>query len=215
VAAGRPDLVGKINIAQLDITKEVIRHQSFALGSSVMSATYAHPMIHFALPIPISTGTSDFFIGKAAQLDTWGIEFDRTHFPQGATLTITDRCGLLLYRYPVEANTGALGRPIPKPLWDKLARGEGWQGRFINKRKDGTLYEEDSIISPVRDAAGKIVNYVSLGRDVSREAALEAQLRQSQKQEAIGQLAGGVAHDFNNILAVMLFAAEGVSCLRI
>jgi two-component system cell cycle sensor histidine kinase/response regulator CckA len=80
-------------------------------------------------------------------------------------------------------------------------RGETWSGHFINKRKDGTLYEEEATISPVRDAAGKIINYVAVKRDVTREVQLEAQFRQSQKMEAIGQLAGGVAHDFNNILA--------------
>jgi PAS domain S-box-containing protein len=85
-------------------------------------------------------------------------------------------------------------------MWAMLAAGEVWSGRLINKRKDGTLYEEDGAISPMRDGAGKIVNYVAVKRDVTREAALEKQLRQAQKMEVVGKLAGGVAHDFNNIL---------------
>jgi len=89
-----------------------------------------------------------------------------------------------------------------------LTRGEVWQGHFIDKRKDGTLYTAEATISPVRDPAGRIINYVAVLRDVTREAQLEAQLRQSQKLEAIGQLAGGVAHDFNNILAVILMQTE-------
>jgi PAS domain S-box-containing protein len=93
-------------------------------------------------------------------------------------------------------------------MWDVLVHGQIWSGHFINRRKDGTLYEEEATISPVRDAAGNLVNYVAVKRDVTREVQLETQLRQSQKMEAIGQLAGGVAHDFNNILAAMMMQAE-------
>src|ERR1019366_1820678 len=72
---------------------------------------------------------------------------------------------------------------------------------------DGTFFEEEATISPVRDVAGKVVNYVAVKRDVTREVELESQIRQAQKMEAIGHLAGGVAHDFNNILAVIQLQA--------
>ncbi len=93
-------------------------------------------------------------------------------------------------------------------LWKTITRGEVWTGHIINKRKDGTLYEQDATISPVRNLSGEITNFVSVKRDVTREVELEAQLRQAQKMEAIGQLAGGVAHDFNNILTAILGNAE-------
>jgi len=85
-------------------------------------------------------------------------------------------------------------------MWALLSAGETWRGQMINKRKDGTFYEEEATISPVHDPAGTIINYVAVKRDVSHEAQLEAQLRQAQKMEAVGRLAGGVAHDFNNLL---------------
>ena len=88
-------------------------------------------------------------------------------------------------------------------MWTVLSRGEVWRGRITNKRKDGTLFDEDATISPVRDAAGKVVNYVAVKRDVTNETLLEQQLLQAQKMEAVGRLAGGVAHDFNNLLGVI------------
>jgi PAS domain S-box-containing protein len=93
-------------------------------------------------------------------------------------------------------------------LWIKLTRGETWSGKFLNRSKSGRIYEEEATISPVRDASGKVVNFVSVKRDVSVERQLEEQLRQSQKMEAIGQLAGGVAHDFNNMLGVIIGYSE-------
>ena len=89
-----------------------------------------------------------------------------------------------------------------------LTAGGVWRGHLINRRKDGTLYEEDATISPVRNAAGAIVNYVAVKRDVSREVELEAQNRQAAKMEAVGKLAAGVAHDFNNKIQIILGSVE-------
>jgi len=95
-----------------------------------------------------------------------------------------------------------------RALWDTISSGCVWSGRLVNKRKDGTLFEEEATISPVLDEQGKIVNFVAVKRDVSKEVELEKQLLQTQKLEAVGRLAGGVAHDFNNILTAILGSAE-------
>ncbi len=93
-------------------------------------------------------------------------------------------------------------------LWEMLTSGKIWQGRFINKKKDGTLYIENATISPVRDALGKTVNYIAVKRDVTHEVEMEEQLRQKCKMEVIGVMAGGMAHNFNNNLAIILGNVE-------
>ncbi len=91
---------------------------------------------------------------------------------------------------------------------DTLERGEVWSGRIINKKKDGTFYDAESTISPVKDESGAVINYVGIHRDITREVRLEAELHQAQKMEAIGLLASGIAHDFNNILAAVMGFTE-------
>jgi PAS domain S-box-containing protein len=88
-------------------------------------------------------------------------------------------------------------------MWATLMRGAVWSGHLTNQRKDGSLFEEDATISPIRDALDKLSGFVAVKRDVTERRQLEDQLRQAQKLESIGRLAGGVAHDFNNLLTVI------------
>jgi PAS domain S-box-containing protein len=104
--------------------------------------------------------------------------------------------------------TGNQDESFYRDMWATLTGGNTFHGRMINKRKDGSLYTEDATISPVRDAAGHIVNYVAVKRDVTAHIQLENQLRQAQKMESVGRLAGGVAHDYNNMLSVILGYTE-------
>ncbi len=84
-----------------------------------------------------------------------------------------------------------------RELWDTIASGRTWTGCFFNRRKDGTIIEEQASISPVRDESGGIASYVCVRHEITKQRALEEQLRQAQKLEAIGQLAAGIAHEIN------------------
>ncbi len=93
-------------------------------------------------------------------------------------------------------------------MWETITHGNVWKGHLVNRKKDGTLFEEEATISPIKDHAGKIVSFVAVKRDVTKEVSLQKQLLQAQKMEAVGTLAGGIAHDFNNLLQVTLGYSE-------
>ncbi|MDX9719760.1 MAG: PAS domain S-box protein [Myxococcota bacterium] len=150
----------------------------------------------------------------------------------GEAFCVTDEKGVIEYVNPAfERNSGYSRAELlgsnPRVLksgkqhdafyqrmWEKLLNRHTWTGQLVNRRKDGTLFTEEASISPVCDENGKIIHFVAVKRDITQQIALSEQLLAAQKMEAIGRLAGGVAHDFNNHLAVILgylgFAGEGL-----
>jgi two-component system, cell cycle sensor histidine kinase and response regulator CckA len=148
----------------------------------------------------------------------------------GEMIIITDPAGAIQYVNPTfERVTGYTrqeaigqnprmlksGKQSPdfyKNLWNTISGGNTFMGRMINRKKDGAFFTEAATFSPVRDPAGRIVNYMAVKRDITDQLRLEQQIQQTQKMESIGRLAGGVAHDFNNMLSIIIGYTELALC---
>jgi PAS domain S-box-containing protein len=78
-------------------------------------------------------------------------------------------------------------------LWNTLAEGRVWQGELVNRRKDGSLYVEEQVITPVRDEQGKVFRYISIRQDItSRKQAEEREIRRRAMMKTVIDLGKAV-----------------------
>jgi PAS domain S-box-containing protein len=88
-----------------------------------------------------------------------------------------------------------------RSLWLSILARVSWQGELTNRRKDGSLLEVSLTVAPIVNSSGQLTHFVGIQRDITERRHLERQLFQAQKMQSVGTLAGGVAHEFNNLLA--------------
>jgi PAS domain S-box-containing protein len=107
--------------------------------------------------------------------------------------------------------SGLYSKDYYASFWKQLLDGKSVRGEYFNKTRTGETVTIEGTVSPIINADGVLSGFVGVQKNVTERKAeeesrkaLELQLAQAQKIESIGTLAGGVAHDFNNILAIIL-----------
>lgn len=107
-----------------------------------------------------------------------------------------------------------------KELWASILQGEVWSGEFHNRKKNGELYWERAIISPMINAKGKVTHFIGIKEDITeqRRTEIETQelrtnLAHSGRVTLLGQLASALAHELSQPLGAILRNAEAAEIM--
>jgi PAS domain S-box-containing protein len=116
----------------------------------------------------------------------------------------------LLGNSPKVFGSGKHSKSFWSNMWTTIKSGKVWVGEVENKRKDGSPFYTQLLISPILNSKGKVFGFFGVHRDLTEKKLLEKQLVHSQKMESIGTLAAGIAHEVGNPLASISAIAQVV-----
>ncbi|HTP80874.1 MAG TPA: PAS domain S-box protein [Bacteroidota bacterium] len=109
----------------------------------------------------------------------------------------------LIGQNPRVFGSGKHDRAFWKGVWEHILSGKVWVGQVENRRKDGTAFHTELVISPIIDQKGGIAGFLGAHRDITEQKMLQEQLVRSQRMESIGTLAAGIAHEVGNPLTAI------------
>lgn len=101
-------------------------------------------------------------------------------------------------------------------MWETILNKKPWKGELINKKKDGTLYNEELIITPVLDEDNEIINFIAVKEDITDKKLMLIEKEekdklffQQSKMAAMGEMLGNIAHQWRQPLSAISTAATG------
>ncbi|MEA3553282.1 MAG: PAS domain S-box protein [Campylobacterota bacterium] len=93
-------------------------------------------------------------------------------------------------------------RDMTQKLKEACLKGESFRGNNINYKKDGTTYQVGWTVSPIKDSTGKIVNFLSIQKDITQIKDMEDKFVKNERLDALENISSGLTHEINTSLTV-------------